>query len=141
MTDPAVPSKQPVETTFHVRFAETDAMGVVHHSAYVIYLEEGRSEFGRRRGAPYAALEAAGFSLAVTDLHIRYLAPAHYGQQVTVRTWIAKLQSRAITYQYKIFEASTRTLLVTAETRLVCIDRYNHVVRLPEQWADALGRI
>ena len=32
-----------VETEFHVRYAETDAMGVVHHATYLVYFEEGRS--------------------------------------------------------------------------------------------------
>ena len=45
-------SEQPyiAETTFHVRYAETDAMGIVHHADYIVYFEEGRSEYLRQRG-------------------------------------------------------------------------------------------
>ena len=40
-----MPDEKPLltETSFHVRFAETDQMGVVHHSVYLVYFEEGRS--------------------------------------------------------------------------------------------------
>jgi len=40
-----------VETRVHVRYAETDAMGVVHHAAYLVYFEEGRSHYMREMGS------------------------------------------------------------------------------------------
>ncbi len=50
-----VPANKPVvETRFRVRFYETDQMGVVHHAAYITWFEEGRSEFTRAIGYPYA---------------------------------------------------------------------------------------
>ena len=54
-----------VETTFFVRYAETDQMGVVHHAEYVVWFEEGRSAWMRAMGSNYADLEASGFDLAV----------------------------------------------------------------------------
>ena len=42
------------ETKFHVRYAETDQMGIVHHSAYIVWFEEGRSAWSRQLGHPYA---------------------------------------------------------------------------------------
>ena len=47
-------------TDFMVRYAETDAMGVVHHANYLVYFEEGRSHYMRTLGADYAEFEAAG---------------------------------------------------------------------------------
>jgi len=39
-----VPSDRPVvETTLRVRYAETDAMGVVYHTNYIIWFEVGRA--------------------------------------------------------------------------------------------------
>ena len=54
------------EATFHVRYAETDAQGIVHHASYIVYFEEGRSEYIRQRGSSYADFERSGFYLAVT---------------------------------------------------------------------------
>lgn len=123
-----------VETSFRVRFAETDAMGVVHHAAYVVYLEEGRSEFSRQRGAPYSELENSGFSLAVSEVSLRYLAPARYDQLVTVRTWVKDVRSRAVTFAYEIVDAMTGQLLVTATTKHICVDRAGRVCHIPERW-------
>ena len=50
-----------IETAFPVRYAETDAMGVVHHAAYLVYFEEGRSQYMRDIGSDYVDIEASGF--------------------------------------------------------------------------------
>ena len=97
-----------IETTFHVRYAETDQMGLVHHSAYVIWMEEGRSDFMRQKNIDYADVEKRGLALAVTELNVRYLASARYGEQVTVRTWVASLRSRMLVFGYEIVNAETK---------------------------------
>ncbi|MFN8451183.1 MAG: hypothetical protein U0521_22030 [Anaerolineae bacterium] len=48
------------ETTFYVRYAETDAMGIVHHASYIVYFEEGRSNYARSAAATTPASSAAG---------------------------------------------------------------------------------
>ena len=130
--------KRIVETTFPVRYAETDQMQMVHHSSYVVWMEEGRSEFMRQSGADYADIERGGHLFAVTSLHVRYLAPAHYGERVTVRTWIEELRSRQLTFGYEIVNASTGAALVAGTSEHVCIDRQGNVVRIPEQWRELL---
>jgi acyl-CoA thioester hydrolase len=122
------------ETTFRVRYAETDLMGVVHHSAYVVYMEEGRSDLGRKYNVSNAALERMGFSLAVSDLQVRYAASARYDDLITVRTWIEQVRSRGITFAYEVINAGSGQLLVSGRTRHICVDRAGQVCRLPEAW-------
>jgi len=130
-----------LETSFHVRYYETDQMGIVHHSNYIRWMEEGRSDYMRRCGLNYAQVERRGHALAVTDVHTRYYAPAHYGERVTVRTWVAALRSRALTFGYEIMEADSARRLVTGEVQLMLIDHAGHVVTLPaEMQAALLGR-
>ncbi len=119
------------ETTFPVRYAETDQMGVVHHSSYVIWMEEGRSQYMRAKGFAYERLEQQGTFLAVAEMHLRYLAAARYGDAVTVRTWIDELRSRTVTFGYEVLHAVSRALLVTGRVKLVCIDRRGQVSKLP----------
>lgn len=122
------------EVTFRVRFAETDQMRIVHHAAYFVYFEEGRSELTRQHGLPYSELEAMGFSLALSDAQARYIAPARYDQRVTVRAWIERLRSRGITFGYEVIGTEDGTLLVTGETTHICVDRAGQVRRIPEDW-------
>lgn len=122
------------EVTFYVRYAETDAMGVVHHGSYITYFEEGRSNYARQRGSDYASFEREGFYLLVAEVHARYLKPARYGQRVTVCCWIDELKSRSVTFSYEILDAETRDLFVTGWSKHICITHDGQVARLPESW-------
>ena len=124
-------SAEVLETTFHVRFAETDLMGIVHHSQYVVWMEEGRSDYMRRKGFTFDKWEQAGIGFAVSELNLRYHAPAHYGERVTVRTWIEALRSRQIMFGYEIVNADTRQQLATGTVKLIFVDGQNQVRTLP----------
>ncbi len=130
--------KRIVETTFPVRYAETDQMQLVHHSSYVVWMEEGRSEFMRQSGADYAEIERGGHLFAVTSLQVRYLMPARYGERVTVRTWVEDLRSRQITFGYEIVNAGNGALLATGQTEHICISREGNITRIPETWRKLL---
>ena len=132
--------KRIVETTFPVRYAETDPMQMAHHSSYVVWMEEGRSEFMRQSGADYAEIERGGHLFAVTQLQVRYLASAHYGERVTVRTWVEDLKSRQITFGYEIVNAANGMRLAKAVSEHICINREGSIIRIPEGWRELLTR-
>jgi len=122
------------ETTFHVRYAETDQMGIVHHCAYIVWCEEGRSVWSRQFGRPYSDFERAGFMLAVSEVGARYLAPARYDQRVTVRTWVSRVRSRLVRFEYEVVDAETRQPFVTGFSTHVCLDREGKPTHIPEEW-------
>ncbi len=122
------------ETTFHVRYAETDQMGVVHHAAYLVWFEEGRSAWARQLGRPYADFERDGYELAVSEVGARYLAPARYDRRVTVRTRISQVCSRLIRFEYEVLNTETGQCLVTGFTTHVCLDRHGQPACIPEEW-------
>ena len=92
------------EVTFHVRYAETDQMGIVHHSAYIPWLEEARSALSRQYGRSYADFEREGLGLAVTDLRVRYIQPTRYDRAVTVHIRVSRLRSRQVCFEYEILD-------------------------------------
>lgn len=130
--------KRVVETTFFVRYAETDQMGVVHHAAYIVWFEEGRSSWMRALGSNYADFEASGFNLAVSEVYARYQAPALYGRRVTVRTWAEEIRSRSVRICYEVADTESGRTLVTGYTRHICVDKDGMVVRIPERWRHLL---
>lgn len=134
-----IENKTVVETTFHVRYAETDQMGVVHHSVYPIWFEEGRSHWMRAMGSNYAEYEAQGLILSVSELHVRYHRPARYGMRIAVRTRIDSVRSRGMEVSYEVVDFDTDTLLATGTTRHISLDRRGGVVRIPESWQKFLS--
>ena len=119
------------ETRLRVRYAETDAMGIVHHSRYIPWFEVGRSDWMREAGLAYAEFERMGYYLTVTEVHARYIRPALYDELVTVLTWVGEVQSRALRLDYRIVNAEGETL-VTGSTRHVCITHDGQPVHLPD---------
>ena len=120
------------EIEFRVRYAETDQMGVVYHANYLVWCEMGRTDYIRRCGVSYADIERRGVGLAVADVTARFHAPARYEEKIRVRTALAGVKSRAITFDYQIFNADTDQRLVTARTVLVSIDRDGKLISLPD---------
>lgn len=127
-----------VATRFRVRFYETDQMGVVHHSIYIRWFEEGRSAFTRALGYPYSRMEAEGLSLAVTEAQARYHRPARYDEEIAVICALEAFQSRGMTFGYEVRRAADDALLVTGRTKHISMDRHGRVIRIPETLRDRL---
>lgn len=131
--------KDIVETTLRVRYAETDAMGIVYHTNYIVWFEVGRGEFWRQRGGNYREFEDGGLYLPVSEVDARFIAPARYDDQVMVRTSVEELRSRTITLYYEVVMKDTGQVLVTGHTKHLCVDREGQVRRLPLDLLDAFG--
>ena len=95
-------------TQIRVRYAETDAMGIVHHAVYPIWMELGRSDLLRTLGQSYADWEKQGVMMSVAELHLKYRAPARYDELVEVRTRLKEAGRRKIIFAYEILREGTR---------------------------------
>ena len=129
-----------VESTLRVRYAETDAMGIVYHTNYIVWFEVGRGEYLRQQGGDLAQLEAQGYYLPVTEVQTRYLAPARYGDLVTVRTRVEEGRSRQVTFAYEVVMAETGQLLATGRTKHVCVDAEGTIKVVPQEIRQMLRR-
>ena len=127
------------ETQIRVRYAETDKMGVVHHSNYAVWFEVGRSEFCRARGFSYRELEEKEQAmLVVAELYCRYKSPAYYEDELTVRTKISELRSRTLRFVYEIYRAADNAVLAEGETLHIFTGTDKKVRSLPENYRQML---
>jgi acyl-CoA thioester hydrolase len=124
-----------------VRYAETDQMGVVYHTNYLVWCEIGRTELIRSlTGASYAELEAQGVALAVSELSIRFHGAARYDNLIRVRTSLVDARSRSVTFEYVIENAESAVRLATARTVLVSLDDRGRLVVMPAELRRTLER-
>ena len=91
------------EHKVRVRYGETDQMGYCYYGNYAQYYEVGRVEALRDLGFSYRGLEERGVMLPVLDFHIKYLKPAYYDDELTVRTMLKTMPSARITFEYEMF--------------------------------------
>jgi acyl-CoA thioester hydrolase len=111
----------PFDTSVRVRYAETDQMGVVYHSNYLVYFEIGRTEAMRRIGISYAELEQRGYVLAVTETGCKHRASARYDDVLTVRTWLREVTKTRLRFEYEVLRDDR--VLTTGFTVLAFLDR------------------
>ncbi|MCY3897229.1 MAG: thioesterase family protein [Caldilineaceae bacterium] len=121
-----------------VRFAETDQMGVVHHSEYVVWFEAGRVAWMAAAGMPYTEIAGAGYNFAVTDLQCRYRDAIRFGDAVQVITRLGSLRSRQVEFVYEIRNPHTRAIYADGHTRHICVDGDGRMTRLPDWIAQRL---
>jgi len=127
------------ETEIRVRYAETDQMGIVHNSNYLIWFEVGRSEFCRARGFSYKEMEEKENALmVVAESYCRYKSPAYYEDLLTIRTKIEELRSRSLRFVYEIYRASDETLIAEGETLHLVTDENKKVRSLPAVYREKL---
>lgn len=122
---------EPVDTQLTVRYAETDAQGVVHHANYLVWFELGRSSFLRHFGMRYAEWEKLGLYAVVADVEVRYRAPAFYDDEVTVKTSLVKARKRFFQFDYEV-KNQHGELLVAGTTRHLITGRDRKPASLPD---------
>ena len=126
------------DVTIRVRYAETDQMGVVYHSNYLIWFEVGRVELMRSHGFDYKRMEVEDDCyLVVADVHCRYHHPARYDELITVRTRILEAKNRLLKFGYEVFRQSDDELLATGYTTHVSCRRDGRVTHFPEKYKAA----
>jgi acyl-CoA thioester hydrolase len=103
------------DTVFRVRYAETDQMGMTHHSSYIPWFEVGRTEYMRERGFPYTRLEALGLALPVIECFCRYLSPTHYDDVVVIRTFLDELTRARVGFNYEVWVETEQGRVKSAE--------------------------
>ena len=91
------------EIKIRVRYKETDAMGVVHHSNYVNYYEVVRTEMLRELGTTYKDLESSGVMLPIHEVKMNYYTPAYYDDLLTVKLTMKQMPTVKMIFDHEIF--------------------------------------
>lgn len=127
------------ETEIRVRYAETDQMGVVHHSNYLIWFEFGRSDFCRARGFSYKDMEEKDNALmVVAESYCLYKSPAFYEDVLFVRTKIEEIRSRSLRFVYEIYRPSDQKVLAEGETLHLVTDENKKIRTIPQVYKQKL---
>jgi acyl-CoA thioester hydrolase len=125
-------------TKLRVRYGETDQMGYMYYGNYAEFYEVGRVEMLRSLGLAYSGMEESGIKMPVMELHCRYLKPALYDEEITIKVIMDKMPGIRIHFRYELFNEKEE-LINTGETLLVFINMKTNRPCLPSQ--DFLDRL
>ena len=100
-------------TQVRVRYAETDQMNVVYHGNYAQYFEVARAEAIRKLGFTYKNMEELGTYMPITELHCKYLRPAHYDDLLSVKVILKELPANhRIEFHHEVYNEAGSLLTV-----------------------------
>ena len=125
--------------TVRVRYAETDRMGVVYYSNYLIWFEIGRTEWLRETGWTYREMEAEGLALPVIEAHCEYRLGARYDDDLEIRTTGRLVSPARLAFDYEVVRRCDAAVLAVGHTIHATIGRAGRPVRLPARVKELLS--
>ena len=115
-----------------ITYSETDRMGVVYYANYLIYFEQGRTEFLRSLGIRYRDWEEQrGLFLPAMHVEVKYQSPAHYDDLIRIETRVADLGAAHITFDYVVKQAETKKRVGNGSTKHPFVNKDWKPVRIP----------
>jgi acyl-CoA thioester hydrolase len=133
---PTDPSDYEFAHRLRVRFAETDAMGIVHHSRYLPMMEEARVAYLRHIGHPYQEIRDEGVEMNVLEAFVQYRLPLTFDELVDVHVTLARVERASFQMAYLLtVDGEVRATGVTAHG---CVTPEGRPTRLPA-WLRELG--
>ncbi len=127
-----------------ISVAETDLMGILHHSNHINLLERGRIEFMRQIDISYAAISKNGSHFPVLDLGCQYRSPIHFDEIALIETHLSFISPSRMAFSYRILGGTglsqidlspsphaTGKLLATASTEHCCVTEEGRPKRIP----------
>jgi acyl-CoA thioester hydrolase len=120
-------------TEIRVRFAETDAQGVAHNAAYLVWFEVARIEYLARFRGGYKGLQADGYEALTTESHVRYLQPIFFD------AWV-EIDARCVGFRYGYVLERERETVADGWTQHAVVDRVTfRPTRFPGWLAEAIA--
>jgi acyl-CoA thioester hydrolase len=131
MGKPVVLEPGQIATTYRhtVAFYETDAMGVVHHSNYVRFLELARVQFMAEYDRPYLEYVAEGYHMPVTRIAVAYKKACRFADAIDITCWLAWARHASLGFAYRLTVLGQ--LVCTGESDHAVIDHAGRATRLP----------
>lgn len=113
-----------------VQYHETDAMRIVHHSNYVKWFEEARTDLLNKLGIGYDKMEEAGISSPVVSIQCQYKQPVRYGETVIIETKLKEYKGVKAVMEYTVREKETQEVRATGESSHCFLDDGGKILML-----------
>ncbi len=129
-----------VESEVRVRYAETDAEGVVYYANHFVYMEVGRINFLRALGIDRTFWQRAGVGLVIAEASCGYRAPAHFDDVLLIRTSLEEVRRSSFSMRYEIVNQQEKRVVAEGQTVQVFVDlKTMRAMRLPPEAYDLLS--
>ncbi len=123
-------------TKLTVRYAETDQMGIVYHTNYGIWYEIARTNYIKDIGYSYSDMEKSGIFLPVVNLNINYISPAHYDDNIIIKTTVSKISSAKIEFSYSTYIEGNEKAINTGISVHAFVDKDMNLMNFKKNFSE-----
>ncbi|MBE6174203.1 MAG: acyl-CoA thioesterase [Rikenellaceae bacterium] len=129
------------DAEIRVGYKDTDKMGIVHHSNYIVYYEMARVAALRAWGLSYDEMEKRGIISPILDVSSKYIQPAYFDDLLTVRAFIEEMPMVRMKVRYEIYNQEG-TLINTGHTTLGFLNaETRRPCRVPQYVVEGLAKL
>jgi acyl-CoA thioester hydrolase len=121
------------KTKIRVRYNETDSMKYLYHGNYVSYYHASRTELLRSIGLSDKELETNGIILPVIDLQSKYLKPAFYDDELTVKTKLVEISTCKLHFKHEVYNDKEELINKGATIVAYVNNSTRKPIRIPEE--------
>ncbi len=121
-----------VEIKEHVRYSETDQMGVAHNKNYFEWFEIGRTEFCRQKKISYKSIEDRGFFLVVVEAFCRYKKALRYDDTFFIQVALQDITTKKVVFSYQLLSEDKQQLMAKGYTTHIVTNAQSEVKKFPE---------
>jgi len=118
------------ETKIVVRYAETDKMGIVHHSNYFIWFEAGRTDFIKGSHISYSEMEENGILIPLAESNCKYIIGAKYEDELIIKTWVKQLTPVKVEFNYSVIRENDQREIAKGSTLHIFVNNDFRIINL-----------
>lgn len=113
---------EPVVYDRKIRFSDSDAQGIVHNAAYLVYWDDAFTDYMEAIGCPWNLMTAAGDDVVLARTEIDYRSSAAIGDTARTRVNVTRIGNSSITFRCQTVDAATGRTLVEGSQIQVIVD-------------------
>lgn len=113
---------EPVVYDRKIRFSDSDAQGIVHNAAYLVYWDDAFTDYMEAIGCPWKRMTDAGDDVVLARTEIDYRASAGIGDTARTLVKVTRIGSSSITFHYRTVDVATGETLVEGVQIQVIVD-------------------
>lgn len=126
--------------TIEVRYGDLDPQGHVNNAKHLTYFEQARIAYLVELGLFTKDQSFMEIGVILADVHITYLAPIYFGEQIKVGVHISKLGNKSMTWEQNIVDVESRKEIAKGEVIMVTYDyRAEKTILIPQEWREKIS--
>lgn len=122
-----------------VRYGDLDPQGHVNNAKHLTYFEQARVAYMIELGLFTRDQAFMEIGVILADVHITYLEPVHFGQNIKVGVHATRLGEKSMTWEQNVVDTESGRELAKGEVVMVTYNYHEErTISIPQEWREKI---